>query len=91
MANKIKWDHAALEAALDAFMPECVQMAEQIKARADATLPKGAAPFNVGTGTGPSKRYKQRPGGRHYAVVSANAPSTKAHVARTNALLKAAG
>lgn len=85
MANEIKWDDDALERVLDSFADEAENLAERVKGRADAMRTRsGVAPYNVSV-------RKGREGGRRYAVVSADAPSTKADQARTNALQKAAG
>lgn len=83
--DRIEWDHNALEAILDDFAGEAMAMAEKAKAMADGMRDRsGIAPYNVNLRRG-SK------GGRRYAVVSADAPSTVACEARTNALNKAAG
>ena len=90
--GKVKWNHQALEDALDTFAPKCMDIAERAKASADATITSSStAPYNVGYLKGPSKGYTKHPPGRRGAYVSANAPSTKAHEARTNALNMAAG
>lgn len=85
MANQIKWNHDVLEQALDDFAEEALRKAEKVKATADSMRTRpGIAPYNVNL-------RKGRKGGRRYAVVSADAPSTVANEARTNALNKAAG
>lgn len=85
MANRIEWNHEALEAAEDEFADEAMRIAEKAAAIANAMRTRASiAPYNVSERRG-------RKGGRRYAVVSADAPSTKADEARTNALQKAAG
>lgn len=89
--DRIEWDHDALEAALDDFFPECMEVAEKAKSYADSMRSRpGIAEYNVREATGPSSRYGHS-GGRKFAVVSADAPSTIADEGRTNALNKAAG
>lgn len=88
----VKWNHQALEDALDTFAPKCMDIAERVQASANATIgDRYTAPYNVGYLQGPSRRYTKHPAGRRGAYVSANAPSTKAHEARTNALNIGAG
>lgn len=85
MADRIVWDHDALERALDSFAEDAMAKAQSVKSAADAMRSRSSiAPYNVNLRTG-------RKGGRRYAVVSADAPSTVADEGRTNALNKAAG
>lgn len=89
MASKIQWDHDALERALDDFADEALSKAEQIKKRADAMRTRDSiAPFVAALRKRKAGKHK---GIRRYAVVAANAPSTKADEARHNILNKAAG
>lgn len=89
--DRIEWDHGVLESALNDFFPQCMAMAQKAKSYADSMRSRrGIAPYNVSQGTGPSGKYPYA-GGRPYAVVSADAPSTIRDEGRTNALNKAAG
>lgn len=89
MASGIKWDHNALELALDDFADEALAKAQQIKKRADSMRTRDSiAPFVAALRKRKAGKHK---GIRRYAVVAANAKSTAADEARHNILNKAVG
>lgn len=85
MANvRIELNHSGIEAIEDAFSGRCLEKAEQIAGRANSMKSDHVADYNAGLRSG-------KIGGRHYAVVSADATSTKRDNAKHNTLLKAMG
>lgn len=82
---RIKLNDAGVEEIEDSFSSVVLGMATTIQHAANAmknAQTRGAADYNVGLRPG-------RKGGRHYAVVSADAPSTRRDNAKNNTLAKA--
>lgn len=86
MANvRIELNHAGIEEIEDSYSSLALEKARAIQARANGMRSdKSVAEYNVHLRPG-------RKGGRHYAVVSADAPSTARDNARYNTLAKAMG
>lgn len=80
---RVELNRSGVEDIEDSFAEQCLSYATEICERANAMRSsEGVAEFNVNLRRG-------RKGGRRYAVVSADAPSTKADDARNNILAKA--
>lgn len=80
---RIKLNNAGIEAVEDSFSSVALAHAQSIQASANAMRSnRWVAEFRCGLRPG-------RKGGRHYAVVSADAPSVIADNARHNILAKA--
>lgn len=82
---EVRLNHSGIEAIEDSFAEMALSHAERIRARANGMRSEaGVAEFNASLRRG-------RKGGRRYAVVSADAPSTVKDNARNNILAKAMG
>lgn len=80
MADRIVWNHEAIEQAEDSFADEALAIAKSMRGEL------------AGKGDGyVAKLRRGKRGGRRYASLGTNGPKASANERRTNALLKAGG